>query len=141
MSGNKKPPPTPCLPGMFDVPKSVDVSAPAYEVPSHRIGPETSRASTIHFEGHVGAQRQAVYEAIKAAGDDGMTSWEVAQAACGGLIQSASGRLFELAGKYRKWPWQFIRDSGRRRTTGTGSTAIVWVALPEPVYVGNGGPA
>lgn len=79
--------------------------------------PDTSIDAAVKARPKSGKQRQAVYEAIKAAG--GLTSDELSQS-LKLPAQSVTARVNGLAGD------GLIYDSGQRRLTRYGRKAIVW---------------
>ncbi|NOX54237.1 MAG: hypothetical protein GXP27_07295 [Planctomycetes bacterium] len=81
---------------------------------------DTSRAAAHRRRLKAGTARWTVYQAIAAAGRQGMTIDEIVLET-GLLTQTVCGRISEL----RKDG--LIQDSGHQRKTRTGSPAIVWV--------------
>mgnify|MGYP005855329159 CR=1 FL=1 len=95
--------------------------------------PSTPRPAPAHFPGRdteieaarlvapqAGTWRSRVLEAIAAAGEVGMTDWELHER-LGGALYTVAPRRAELV----RMGW--LADSGRRRSTNTGRSAIVWV--------------
>ena len=126
---------------LFDVPKP-KTTDPTFdpsramtipEVPYRADGPDTSRKAAADLSFRVGSLRQRVLEAVRLAGDTGITICDL-EYAWGERDRdgSISPRFAELAGKNRAFPYRFIRDSGRRRKNIEGQEAIVWVALDVP---------
>lgn len=85
-------------------------------------GSETSRQAAFDNYPRSGTQRRRVLDAIRNAGDDGMTRDEVA-GTLGLSSNSVRPRVKELLGA------ALIRESGKRRLTQTGSMAAVLVAV------------
>jgi hypothetical protein len=85
--------------------------------------PETSRAAAVDLFPRSGNQRVQVLASIHAAGERGRTDYELERR--GFTRSSASTRRFEL----QQLGW--VKDSGKRRPTGTGQMAIVWVLSDE----------
>lgn len=83
---------------------------------------DTSRGAAARVLPSTGTKRRTVYDAIMANMANGMTCDEVC-VETGMLVQSATSAINGLV--YDKW----LRDSGMRRPTRTGTLATVWVAL------------
>lgn len=89
-----------------------------------RTGPQqTSQEAARKALGRSGSQRNAIYDEIRSRGSDGMTCDEIC-IVLQLLVQSATSSINTLA----RDGW--LKDSGLRRNTRTGCTAIVWVAIP-----------
>lgn len=89
---------------------------------SRRGGPPTSRRAAASIEHVAGTRRQVVYDLIVAAGADGLTDDE-GESHLEWKSQQWTPRRHELL------RLGLIRDSGRRRRTSSGRTAIVWIAV------------
>ena len=90
----------------------------------------TSRAAAESQRGKHGIDRERVLSMITGAQAQGMTCWEVERA--GGFShQTASARIAQLHQR------DHIVDSGRRRRTGTGRQAIVWIAVQPKGEMGE----
>lgn len=75
------------------------------------------------------SDRARVLEFVRARAETGATSDEI-EAALSMRHQNVSARIWQLAGKDRRYPVPpRIVDSGIRRNTRSGRRAIVWVAL------------
>lgn len=99
-------------------PRLSDPSAPTAD-PAHH-GRQTEAVAAWQNLPRSGSQRLRVLEAIARAGDEGRTDAEL-EDRLGMLRPSPGNRRGELvAGGW-------VRDSGRRRPTRTGSPAVVWV--------------
>ena len=83
---------------------------------------DTSRGAAARVLPSTGTKRRTVYDAIMANMANGMTCDEVC-VETGMLVQSATSAINGLV--YDKW----LRDSGMRRPTRTGTLATVWVAI------------
>jgi hypothetical protein len=83
---------------------------------------DTSRGAASRVLPSTGTKRRTVYDAIMANMANGMTCDEIC-VETGMLVQSATSAINGLV--YDKW----LRDSGLRRPTRTGTLATVWVAL------------
>jgi hypothetical protein len=89
----------------------------------HATGSDTERAAALAVMPRSGTQRATVLEAI-AASPSGLTDAELAEVT-GLYLYSAAPRRCELvAGGW-------VRDTGRRRRTGHGNPAAVWVLTLE----------
>jgi hypothetical protein len=82
-------------------------------------GPETMRAAAESLRGQLGRLQALVLEAVRAAGEAGMTDEEL-ERALGLRHQSVSARRRELVLRGQ------LADSGDRRRTSSGRAAIVW---------------
>ena len=85
-------------------------------------GRDTSIAAADSLTQALPALQRAVLTFVRAQGETGATDYEIEQ----GLSlahQTASARRNELE------DGGFVRDSGKRRRTGSNRMAIVWVAL------------
>lgn len=91
--------------------------------PGHR-GVDTSMGAADALASVTGRVRTAAYNAIKAAGPDGLTAEELA-IATGFERGTIQPRTTELKLLHR------IKDSGQRRRNANGKRAIVWVALTD----------
>lgn len=88
----------------------------------HRNGQDTERESAERVAPRTGTQRAAVLEALEAEGANGATDYELHYKYLIGARPHVPGtRREELIAD--GWP---IVDSGERRRTDTGSSAIVW---------------
>lgn len=87
--------------------------------PARQSDPDTSHVAANANQEIRGAQRIKVYEYLKAVGLHGATDYEI------GVALSI---LRTSAGKRRKELLEMghVEDSGERRQTDSGSTAIVW---------------
>lgn len=83
-------------------------------------GQETEKAAAVSVLPNSGTQRMNVLERLVLAGPRGLTDFELSE---------QLGILRTSAGKRRKELMEggLVADSGDRRLTDTGSTAIVWV--------------
>jgi len=91
--------------------------------PGHR-NVDTSIEAADAMASVTGRVRTAAYNAIKAAGPDGLTCEELA-AATGFERGTIQPRTTELKLMHR------IKDSNERRRNANGKRAIVWVALTD----------
>lgn len=91
---------------------------------SHAGGPETEVAAAEDNAPRSGSQRARVLVCLADAGNDGMTDWEL------GVALSI---LRTSAGKRRKELCEIglVEDTGWRRKTDTGSSAVVWSLTDE----------
>lgn len=89
------------------------------DAPGHR-NIDTSVAAAEAIEPKLGRLQKMAEEAIRSAGERGLTADELAMR-LGMDRWSVQPRTSELRRK------GFIRDSGRRRLNATGKRAIVWV--------------
>lgn len=100
-------------------------------VPANAVPTSVRAAAAV--APRVKGYRQKVLAFIRGQGAHGATCYEVEVALDArhrhGTI---SGRIYELAGGYDKFPWRFIRRTAKTRPTDTGQDAFVYVALPEP---------
>jgi hypothetical protein len=88
----------------------------------HRDGPATERTAAAMVAPRSGTQRAQVLDALRDAGELGVTDYELWDGYGIGARPHVPGtRREELIAD--GWP---IRDSGARRRTDTGSPAIVW---------------
>ena len=85
---------------------------------------DTSQAAAAQVAEVAGDLRRKVYDFIVTKGDEGATDHEI-HIACDMRRYTAAPRRRELVLQ------GFVRDSGQRRKTDTGSSAKVWVAVPE----------
>jgi hypothetical protein len=93
----------------------------------HAHGPETERVAAARVRPRSGSQRAKVLDALRRAGETGVTDYELwHNCRIGARPHVPATRREELIAD--GWP---IRDSGRRRRTDTGSPAIVWIFEPE----------
>lgn len=79
------------------------------------------QAKDLRPQARLGSVLADVFELLRGAGSEGLTSEEVEQA-LGLRHQTASARIRELVQAGR------VRDSGRRRQVRSGRWARVWVA-------------
>ena len=86
----------------------------------HRHAHDTERAAAERVGPRTGTLRALAFRTIASAGDDGLTHGELAMLA-GKRHYSIAPRVTELVEQ------GYVRDSGKRRPTDTGSPAIVWV--------------
>lgn len=87
---------------------------------AHVRGSDTSYAAARSMDGPAASIRERVFQAIKAAGANGVTSDQLE--ATMGRHQTISARVRELSLLGR------IMDTGRRRATRSGRKARVYVA-------------
>lgn len=92
--------------------------------PARATDPATSHVAANANQEIRGAQRIEVYEHLKSAGAHGATDYEIG-VALSILRTSAGKRRKELA------DLGHVEDSGERRQTDSGSTAIVWRVINE----------
>lgn len=86
---------------------------------------ETGREAAASINPHLGRLQRLVADAVKVAGDAGMTPEELCQAT--GLERTTiQPRTSELKAK------GVLRDSGQRRRNKSRKRAIVWVYVPGP---------
>lgn len=85
----------------------------------HANAQPTEREAALRVMPKTGTQRMAVLDAIATAGDYGLTDPEIAEAT-GFYLYSAAPRRNELL----RGGW--VEDSGIRRGTGRGGSAIAW---------------
>ena len=90
----------------------------------HAADCDTSAAAAAALEPKAGALRRQVFEYIEASGDRGATDHEI-HIGCRMRRYTAAPRRRELV------MGGAVVDSGRRRPTDTGSSAKVWVSVPE----------
>lgn len=90
----------------------------------HRTAGDTELAAATKVAPKAGTLRRQVLDAIAAAGDHGLTDWQIHEH-LGCRLYSAAPRRGELV----RDGW--VIDSGRRRETDSTSTAIVWILSPE----------
>lgn len=90
----------------------------------HREATDTEAAAATKVAPRSGTLRRRVLDAIAAAGDFGLTDWQIHET-LGCRLYSAAPRRGELV----RDGW--VQDSGRRRETDSGTSAIVWVLTPE----------
>lgn len=83
---------------------------------------ETSRQAYDSIQVELPQLEGRVYESIWLAGQSGLTCHEV-EHRTGLAHQTASARIRDLREKGH------LRDSGKRRPTGSGRAAIVWVVV------------
>lgn len=89
-------------------------------LPPFQAHSATSREAAIEIYPKAGTLRASVYEALAQAGDAGLTDEQIGQQIrMGG--NTVRPRRVELVEK------GLVRDSGRRRETGSGRKAVVWV--------------
>lgn len=89
----------------------------------HLHGPDTEKIAAARVAPRTGSQRARVVEALRAAGEDGRTDFELwSEDRIGARPHVPGTRREELIAD----GWD-IEDSGARRPTDTGSPAIVWV--------------
>ena len=94
---------------------------PAESTPYQRHSP-TSRAAAETVEPRVATLRRAVLDALRAAGEAGLTDEEMqTRLGMGGNTQRPRRVELERGG--------LVRDSGRTRRTRGGREAVVWVAV------------
>ena len=93
---------------------------PDRQPPAH-AGSDTSQAAAQAVAGKVRGRKELALRLIQAAGEKGLTAFELA-AASGWLIQSVTPLCNRLAEE------RHIVDSGRRRNSPSGSPAKVWIA-------------
>ena len=92
----------------------------------------TSREAAEKAEGSADSWRRRVLEFVRGRGPQGATDDELA--ACFAVsANTVAPRRTELAAAGR------VVNSGKRRMTRAGGTAIVWVVPPEPVPAGEQG--
>lgn len=96
---------------------------PLFPEPPHN-GTDTSRAAAESVRPYLNSVRGKVYNRIVESGEEGATCDEL-QEALGLLPQTCSARCNDL--KKAK----LIVDSGKRRPTKTGRSAMVYVAANE----------
>jgi hypothetical protein len=84
--------------------------------------PETSRAAATDAAANAHTHRNRVLVALRDAGADGLTDFELADRL--GLQQTSAGKR---RGELRDAG--LVVDSGRKRPAPSGSAAIVWVAV------------
>ena len=96
-------------------------------LPPHRIGHDTQTAAAARVCSEAPSMRSRIYADICSQGRCGRTNDEIA-ASLGMLIQTVCGRVRELQGSEFAGLPRRIVDSGMRRKTRTGCSAIVWVA-------------
>jgi hypothetical protein len=116
------------IPGLVPL---ADVSPIEYRAPAYAHAKATSH--NANTSGRADSQRERCRLAIEASmtdEDTGLTYWAMARRV-GIEVHSAAPRIWELNGKYRKLPWQWVIDSGRERKTGSGSLATVWFPRPD----------
>lgn len=91
----------------------------------HVWGSETSEAAAKSVEPHLGRMEAMVLKEITLAGDHGLTDDQIESIT---LLshQSASARRRGLVLK------GLVKDSGTRRKTRSGRSAVVWVVCDEP---------
>ena len=93
-------------------------------------GSDTSEAAAKSMTSRAAADREKILELFAIAEEDGLTADEV-EMNLGMLHQTASARVSELWHKH-----QAICDSGKRRSTKSGRSAVVYVlviyAPPRP---------
>jgi hypothetical protein len=83
---------------------------------------ETSVAAAEAIKPDVGRLRQLVLDAIRRAGDDGLTDEEMLAAV---QLAPSTGRPRRIELVQRG----LVRDSGRTRKTASGRSAAVWVVV------------
>jgi len=88
-------------------------------------GPDTMQAAADSQTEISGHYRRLVFQTITRAGSEGHTDDELEVLLCL-RHQSVSARRRELVVAEK------LEDSGRRRTTRSGRTAIVWIVKGEP---------
>mgnify|MGYP001066131630 CR=1 FL=1 len=93
---------------------------------------DTERAAARRVSPQTASQRSRVLAVIAEAGTEGLTDDE-GETATGLRPQSYTPRRGELAKS------NVIADSGRRRPTGSGALAIVWVTIEHAEGAGGGG--
>ena len=94
----------------------------------HAHGPDTERTSAAMVAPRSGTQRARVLEALQAAGDSGVTDYELwAIHHIGARPHVPGTRREELIAD--GWP---IFDTGHRRLTDTGTPAIAWAIVQPP---------
>lgn len=115
------------IPGTAGRRPKAGLDVPAGAAPFQPHSP-TSRAAAESVAGQAPSLRRAVYRALLEAGEGGCTDEEI-QALLGLSGSTQRPRRVELveAG--------LVRDSGRKRTTGSGRLAVVWVAVPTQIHV------
>ena len=107
---------------MNEQPDLFSKNVPPPTLPSNYT--DTSRAAAK--AGRTGAprDREIIWAMIACKGPLGLTIDEIV-AETGKLVQTVTGRVNDLQGK--RWNGEVVIDSGKRRKTRSGSTAIVWV--------------
>jgi hypothetical protein len=91
---------------------------------THRGGPDTEIAAAIDNAARSPKQRAQVLDALRKAGNEGRTDYELG-VELGILRTSAGKRRLELQ------RIGLVVDSGERRPTDTGSSGVVWRAVAE----------
>ena len=104
-----------------------DIAIDSYP-PTAPGGSQTSAAAAESMLPTLGTVRRIVYDAILAAGHDGLTQDEL-EAATSLPPNTARPRVWELCGKNRKAAQPaVVWDSGRTRKGSSGREMAVWVA-------------
>lgn len=103
-------------PTLFDEPMAIDTLIPPTRL-VRTTDPDTSHKSAESASRRGPSQRLRIWEALKHLGS--ATDYELS-VHCGILRSSASKRRQELM------DLGYVVDTGRRRATDTGSSAIVW---------------
>lgn len=99
---------------------------------ARKYGHDTEHDAGARVGVRSGETRWAALAALYAAGNDGLTDYELA-IALDVLRTSAGKRRHELA------CIELVVDSGQRRETDTGTTAIVWRITDHGALVFNAG--
>ena len=105
---------------LFDAPAPPVKATLEYRAPFAKDS-DTSRAAAASVEHGAESLCAVIFAAIKAAGDHGMTCFEVEERFAL-KHQTASARLWDLHTKTT-----VLMDSGRRRPTSSGRKAVVWI--------------
>ena len=105
------------------LPELSDAGADA-EGASHAHGPETERGAAYRNMPRSGSQRLRVLECLHAAGERGRTDQEMEE-----ILELKRPSPGSRRGELVQGGW--VKDSGRRRSTDLGSSAVVWVLTAE----------
>jgi len=102
------------------------LSAPAANLPGgfHSNGPETEQQAAMFVRPRTGTQREAVLNELIKAHPRGLTDDEIGEL-LPLYVNTGAKRRNDL--KNQGW----VEDSGERRSTQTGSPAVVWRLSPE----------
>jgi hypothetical protein len=92
------------------------------ELPPFQRHSETSRGAAVDIRPDANRLRMLVLEALRRAGDAGMTDEEI-QDALNMAGSTERPRRGELVGR------GFVRDSGIKRAVRSGKPATVWVSV------------